>query len=158
MGLFWIGLGVLAIAIVLHIAYNCWWNSPDCFLAISMVSYIIGCGLVVVCGIACITCSVSNDIEYQQELHKREAIVYRLEHLDSEENLLVNGGVYDDIVEFNNNLLTYKTWTHNPWVGCFLTDKVAELDYIELPNGGQVNELRISNFFQKWKILETATY
>jgi hypothetical protein len=135
MGLLWIGLGVLAIAIVLHIAYDNWWNSPECFGGISIVSYFIGGVLVVVCGIACIACSISNDIEYQQELNKRDAIVYRLEHLDSEENLLVNGGVYDDVVEFNNNLLTYKTWTHNPWIGCFLTDKVAELDYIELPKG-----------------------
>lgn len=136
MGLLWIGLGVLAIAIVLHILYNNWWNSPECFCTISVLSYGIGIALILICGIACIISNVSNDIEYQQELHKREAIVYRLEHLDSEENLLVNGGVYDDVVEFNNNLLTYKTWTHNPWVGCFLTDKVAELDYIELPEGG----------------------
>ena len=136
MGLLWIGLGLLAIAIVLHIAYERWWNCPECFTYISVLSYIIGGALVLVCVLACIISSVSNDIEYQQELNKREAIVYRLEHLDNEENLLVNGGVYDDVVEFNNNLLTYKTWTHNPWVGCFLTDKVAELDYIELPEGG----------------------
>lgn len=136
MGLFWIGLGVLAIAIVLYIAYDNWRNSPECFCGISIVFYLIGGALVVICGIACISCSISNDVEYQQELNKRNAIVYRLEHLDNEENLLVNGGVYEDVVEFNNNLLTYKTWTHNPWIGCFLTDKVAELDYIELPEGG----------------------
>ena len=136
MGLFWIGLGVLAIAIVLHIAYNNWRNSPECFCVISFIFYLIGGALVVICGIACISCSILNDVEYQQELNKRNAIVYRLEHLDNEENLLVNGGVYEDVVEFNNNLLTYKTWTHNPWIGYMFTDKIAELDYIELPEGG----------------------
>lgn len=136
MGLLWIGLGLLVIAIVLHIVYNNWWNSPACFTYISVLSYVIGGALVLICGIACIACSVSNDIEYEQELNKRDAIMYRLEHLDNEENLLVNGGVYEDVVEFNNNLLTYKTWTHNPWIGCFLPDKVAELDYIELSEGG----------------------
>ena len=136
MGLLWIGLGLLAIAIVLHIAYNRWRKSPECFIYTSILFYAIGGALVVICGIACIACSVSNDIEYEQELNKRDAIMYRLEHLDNEENLLVNGGVYEDVVEFNNNLLTYKTWTHNPWIGCFLPDKVAELDYIELPEGG----------------------
>ena len=126
----------MVIAIVLHIVYKCWLASPECFIYTSILFYAIGGALVVICGIACISCSISNDVEYQQELNKRNAIVYRLEHLDNEENLLVNGGVYEDVVEFNNNLLTYKTWTHNPWIGCFLTDKVAELDYIELPEGG----------------------
>ena len=56
--------------------------------------------------------------------------------IDKEENLLVNGGVYDDIVEYNNTIRWYRKWGRNNfWVGCFNPAPIDELEYIDLYKG-----------------------
>ena len=52
--------------------------------------------------------------------------------VEDDSNFTINGGVYNDLVEYNNKLRSYKLYTHNFWVGWFYADTPAELDYIEL--------------------------
>jgi hypothetical protein len=42
------------------------------------------------------------------------------------------GLLYSDIVEFNNELRSDKTYSDNIWINWFFNDKVATIDYIEI--------------------------
>ena len=134
MGIFIIGIVLIIIGIIFHcLAENnasYWNNTFQIFMAV--LGYIVGAVILIIVAIVGPVTLVNDDVEYQQMLNTREAIEYRLEQIDNDENLLVNGGVYDDIVEYNNKLLEYKTWTHNFWIGWFWCDSPATLDYIEL--------------------------
>lgn len=80
-------------------------------------------------GIIAMWVQVNKDIDYQNALHDREVLVYRLEH--QEENLVGNELLYAEIVDFNNRLRFEKKWANNLWVGVFNNELIADLDYIE---------------------------
>ena len=75
---------------------------------------------------------VNYDLDYQNTLHEKEMIEYRMEHV--EDNLTGNEMLYNDIVEFNNKLRSQKKWANNAWTSWFNNKKIAALDYIELDN------------------------
>ena len=82
-----------------------------------------------------ITCmlvdNVANlNINYQNTLHKREMLEYRIGHVS--ENIIGNEMLYNDIVEFNNELRSQRKWANNLWTNWFNNKYIAELDYIEL--------------------------
>ena len=76
--------------------------------------------------------AVNYDLDYQNTLHKKEMIEFRIEHV--EDNLTGNEMLYNDIVEFNNTLRSQKKWANNAWTNWFYNKKIAALDYIELDN------------------------
>lgn len=78
----------------------------------------------------CIGNSVSMDIDYQNMLHKREMLEYRIEHMN--EDITGNELLYNDIVEFNNELRGQKKWANSIWTNWFNNKYIADLDYIEL--------------------------
>lgn len=84
--------------------------------------------LFVVIGI--IDIQVTGDIHYQNKLHEREMLEYRIGHM--EENITGNEMLYNDIVEFNNELRNTKKWANNPWTSWFNNQDIASVDYIEL--------------------------
>ena len=49
-----------------------------------------------------------------------------------EENITGNEMLYNDIVEFNNELRSVKKWVSNPWTNWFNNQKVASIDYVEI--------------------------
>jgi hypothetical protein len=55
---------------------------------------------------------------------------YRIEHI--EENITGNEMLYNDIVEFNNELRSTKKWANNPWTNWFYNQDIATIDYIEI--------------------------
>ena len=127
-------MGIFLIGIVLFAIGFFWYRKDDLSIG-AMVSTAFGC-LAIVVSLAAGTYHLSaNEIEYQNMLERKEAIEYRLEMLDEDTNLMVNGGVYEDLVTYNNDLREYKIYSDNFWFGWFVTDKAAELDYIELPKG-----------------------
>lgn len=73
---------------------------------------------------------ITYDVSYQNVLHEREMLEYRIEHM--EENITGNEMLYNDIVEFNNELRETKKWANNPWTNWFNNEDIASLDYIEL--------------------------
>lgn len=73
---------------------------------------------------------ITYDVSYQNVLHEREMLEYRIEHM--KENITGNEMLYNDIVEFNNELRETKKWANNPWTNWFNNEDIASLDYIEL--------------------------
>ena len=80
--------------------------------------------------VALLFCTLSYDVEYQNMLHTRDMLEYRIEHM--EENITGNEMLYNDIVEFNNNLRGVKKWANNPWTSWFNNQDIATIDYIDL--------------------------
>jgi hypothetical protein len=75
--------------------------------------------------------SITYDTEYQNMLHTRDMLEYRIEHM--EDNITGNEMLYNDIVEFNNELRSVKKWANNPWTNWFNNQDVATIDYVVLP-------------------------
>ena len=101
---------------------------------------LLGCALAVlgffailISAIWVATVQIPKETDYQNELHLRETLEYRLEH--KSENAVGNELLYTDIVQFNNNLRTTKYYANNPWTSWFHNDKIATLDYIEIEEG-----------------------
>ncbi len=72
----------------------------------------------------------SYDLYYQNVMHEKDVLEYRIEHM--EENITGNEMLYNDIVEFNNELRSVKKWANNPWTNWFNNQDIASIDYIEL--------------------------
>lgn len=106
-----------------------WWG--EIFFYIAIFSII---ALVILTPMAIIE-NACADKFYTDLVEERELIEYRLEQIDNDKNLLVNGGTYEDLLDYNSTIRTYKTYSDNFWIGWLYADKIAELDYIELPEG-----------------------
>ena len=128
-----IGLGLLVIGIVLAIIHDRGhfsYNVRERIEGFGFGAVIIG-GAITLCAIVFILINVSNyDVEYQNTLHKREMLEYRIEHM--EENITGNEMLYNDIVEFNNTLRNTKKWALNPWTDWFNNQDIASIAFIEL--------------------------
>lgn len=94
-----------------------------CMVAIGIIASFFTVGFI-------IDNTTSYDVDYQNMLHKREMLEYRIEHM--EENITGNEMLYNDIVEFNNELRSIKKWANNPWTSWFNNQDIASIDYIEL--------------------------
>ena len=135
---------ILTILAVLVIAFGffCLWRSKksswydDNWAFGAILSWIIGGVLTIIAIVSIIVAVAQNDIVTEDLIAQREAIEYRLEQCDEDANVMINGGVYEDLVEYNAEVRRHKRWTHDPWVGWFYSDGPAELEYIELPNKG----------------------
>lgn len=91
---------------------------------------LIGVVALMVCSALAIITAATKDKVYQDMLYQREVLEYRLSH--EEENTIGNELLYSDIVEFNNELRSDKTYSDNIWINWFFNDKVATIDYIEI--------------------------
>lgn len=99
--------------------------------------FVFGVCATLLCGVALITlmvviteAQINRDVEYQNMLHKREMLEYRIDHM--KENITGNEMLYNDIVDFNNELRIEKKWANNPWTSWFNNQDVASIDYIVL--------------------------
>ena len=129
-----IGLGLLVIGIVLviicHRTYFKNYNTESTIMGFGIGSIMIG-SVVTLCATILLLINVSNyDVDYQNMLHTREMLEYRIEHM--EENITGNEMLYSDIVEFNNELRNTKKWALNPWTNWFHNQDIASIDYIEV--------------------------
>lgn len=73
---------------------------------------------------------VNKDVDYQNALYEKEMIEYRIDHAD--EDIVGNELLYNDIVEFNNDLRTIKKYANSYWTNWFFNEDIATIDYIEL--------------------------
>lgn len=90
----------------------------------------IGILLVIISVGVSIGVHINKDVDYQNKLHEREMLEYRIDHI--EDNITGNELLYNDIVEFNNYLRNIKKWAASPWTNWFWNQDIAALDYIEL--------------------------
>lgn len=81
-------------------------------------------------GAGIIDVQANGDIYYQNKLHEREILEYRIERI--EENITGNEMLYNDIIEFNNELRSVKKWSNSYWTNWFYNQDIATIDYIEL--------------------------
>lgn len=106
------------------------WEVRDALEYIGMAFVIIGILSSIFAGVFITANAITYDVSYQNILHERDMLEYRIEHM--EENITGNEMLYNDIVEFNNELRETKKWANNPWTNWFNNKDVASLDYIEL--------------------------
>lgn len=126
-----IGVFVIGVAaLVVNGKFKFSWKIHDILFNVGIACVAIGlfCGLIAVC--VALGNAARYDLDYQNALHEREVIEYRLDHMS--ENITGNEMLYNDIVEFNNMLRSQKKWANNPWTSWFNNKNIAALDYIEL--------------------------
>lgn len=120
---------VLIVGIVVLIIGNYYWGK-DVLNIIGFSFAFIGVLVLMVCSVLAIIAAATKDKVYQDMLYQRKVLEYRLSH--EEENTIGNELLYSDIVEFNNELRSDKTYSDNIWINWFFNDKVATIDYIEI--------------------------
>ena len=77
----------------------------------------------------------SKNINYEKTAYEKEVLEYRLDQIEQGNSVTGNELVYNDVVEFNNDLRSIKKWSNNPWTSWFNNDLIADnIDYIEIPN------------------------
>ena len=76
-----------------------------------------------------IDANINRDVKYQNALYEKEMLEYRIDNMS--ENIVGNEMLYNDIVEFNNELRSTKKWANNPWTNWFHNPDIATIDYIE---------------------------
>lgn len=75
----------------------------------------------------------TKQIDYEKMLYKKEVLEYRVEH--QEDNIVGNELLYQDIVEFNNQLRNEKRFANNIWTNWFANDLVATIEYVDYKKG-----------------------
>jgi hypothetical protein len=129
-----IGLALLVIGIISAIirakVHFKSWKTYDRIEWIQFPALFIGSIITTVSIVIILINASFYDVEYQNMIHKRDMLEYRIEHM--EENITGNEMLYNDIVEFNNVLRAEKKWANNPWTNWFGNQDVATIDYIEL--------------------------
>lgn len=103
---------------------------PELILVFGIVLTMIFAVILGVCIGCVIDTNVNRDLYYQNKLHEREMLEYRINQLEN--NNIGNELLYNNIVEFNNDLRSVKKWANNFWVNWFYVQEIAELDYVEV--------------------------
>ena len=128
-----IGLVVLVVGIILMILSK---NRKIRYWARENIEFtgILSIAIGVFATLICVGCIIGNastrDVAYQNALHEKEMLEYRIEHM--EENITGNEMLYNDIVEFNNNLRETKKWANSPWFNWFYNQDIAAMGYVVL--------------------------
>ena len=85
-----------------------------------------------ICLIIIVVNQTTAELQCGKLQERKNAIEYRLEQIDTnDQNIMINGGIYDDIVEYNNDVRKYKTFRHSFWTNWFVSKGLDEFDYIE---------------------------
>lgn len=106
------------------------WSVRDTLESIGTAFVIIGIFASIFTCAFIVSNAIGYELNYQNILHEKEMLEYRIEHM--EENITGNEMLYNDIVEFNNELRAEKKWANNPWTDWFNNKNIASLDYIEI--------------------------
>ena len=121
--------GVLIVGIILIVIGRDDWD-VNVKTILGILLTLIGGAVLVILSVLAIIAAATKDKVYQDMLYQRRVLEYRLSH--EEENTIGNELLYSDIVEFNNELRSDKTYSDNIWINWFFNDKVATIDYIEI--------------------------
>ena len=123
-----ITIGIIIGAIVCWIIERRTYEDWAFGVALALTLIAAFASIFVVVGI--ISVQVNKDINYQNTLYKKEVLEYRIDNM--KDNIVGNEMLYNDIVEFNNELRSVKEWANNPWTNWFYNQDIADIDYIEL--------------------------
>lgn len=124
-GMFIAGIVLLIIGNSSKISYS----AQDIIFYIGIICLVLGGVIGMITGGISIGTVINADLDYEKTIYERDALEYRLEH--SDENMIGNELLYNDIVEFNNRLRHTKKWADSPWLSWFFNQKIADIEYIE---------------------------
>lgn len=130
-------IGILAIISVIF-TIVCWYifktryssNACEDFYIYTVILTIFTTFFFMFVGADILRVKINEDIDYQSALYEKEVIEYRIDNMS--DNVVGNEMLYNDVVEFNNELRRIKKWANNPWVNLFYNQKIASIDYIEI--------------------------
>lgn len=125
-------VGLLITGIICLVFNNRSWKCPDWVFGLGVFLAILSGFLSLLAGIVIIDAQANEDVCYQNKLHEREVLEYRIDNM--EDDIVGNEMLYNDIVEFNNSLRSVKKWANNPFTNWFCAEDVATIDYIEINN------------------------
>lgn len=103
----------------------------DKWLGSAIVLIVIGMFATLFSAVFTLINTCEKETDYQNKLYEKSVLEYRLEN--KEENTIGNELLYNDIVEFNNELRQTKKYSNSLWTNWFNNDKIATIDYIEIP-------------------------
>lgn len=122
-----IGISFIGIGWYIYNRYNeRYWCIP-----LGIIVTIISSVCLSPCIVLILAVQVPRQKNYEQALYEKQIIEYRIEKED--ENIVGNELLYNDIVEFNNELRINKNYSNNIWLNWFYNDKIATIEYIEIP-------------------------
>lgn len=129
-----IGIGLLVVGIILAIVREnvpfMNWHVRNRLEWVQFPAIFIGSIIAAICIVVILANASTYDVEYQNTLHTKEMLEYRIEHM--QDNITGNEMLYNDIVEFNNGLRETKKWANNPWTNWFNNQDIAAINYITL--------------------------
>lgn len=73
---------------------------------------------------------IPKEIAYEKCLNEKQILEYRLEN--QKENVFENSLLYNEIINFNNELTTHKVCCSDLWLSWFGNEKIADIEYIKL--------------------------
>lgn len=126
---FLIAIVLLIVGIGLIKYYDKHWKADWAFF-VGMVLVILMGLFVIFGGLCAADTQINKEVTYQNKLHEKEMLEYRIDNM--EENVVGNEMLYNDIVEFNNELRDVKKWANNPFTSWFYVKDVATIDYVEI--------------------------
>ena len=129
MGLIIIFLILLVVSIIVLVIDECNWRN-DVVNLICIITIVLSCVGNLFCGGLALGTQIPKQKNYEEALYKKQVIEYRIEN--QHQNLVGNELLFDDIVEFNNDLRNHKRYCDSFWIGIFHNDKIATIDYIEI--------------------------
>lgn len=139
MGLFYIGLSLLVIALVLKIIYNI--THGDDFIIIGSISFlIIGMMISGSLGLSILATKVKTPTIKQTNLYTYNSYKARVESIEKRNPKdrygMESQILFDEINEWNQDYLTHMEYSKNPWIGALFPEEYYEgIDgLIELPN------------------------
>ena len=126
-----IAIALLVTGISFLVYYNIKRYCSEGFFVAGIIILTVAIFVSLATGAFIIAANVNRDVDYQNKLHEREMLEYRIDHMG--DDIVGNEMLYNDIVEFNNSLRSIKKWANNPWVNWFYVQDIATIDYIEIP-------------------------
>lgn len=105
-------------------------NDNPIIAIFGFIFIIIGsCGLIFSLIIISIV-QIPKEIDYEKCLNEKRILEYRLEN--QKENVFENSLLYNEIINFNNELTTHKVCCSDLWLSWFGNEKIANIEYIKL--------------------------
>lgn len=106
----------------------CWDDTPSvlCLCLATLIALPMFLGIAIG-----IKNNVGYEIDHRVALEKREAIVRRIEQQENScDSIIVNGGYYMEIVEYNAKIYSDNKWGKNPWTSWYHGWDYADIDPI----------------------------
>ena len=121
---------LIIVILILGIVCLALHNYSDFIFGIGMTLTFISSIAILIVSISIIDTQVNKEVNYQNTLYEKMVLEYRLDNM--EDDIVGNEMIYNDIVEFNNELRSVKKWANNPWTNWLYNEKIAIIDYIKI--------------------------